>query len=396
MPHLFVCTGEVSGDLQASHLIRALLQQRPDLQITAVGGEKMAAAGATLLHNTTHISSIGLIEALPFIGVALWTMRRIRRYLQRTRPDVIILVDYIGINSRVAALAQTLGIPAIYYIAPQEWVWQTSRGLSYNLAAQTRLILAIFPAEARHYEVAGGNVRWVGHPLLDILQNAPTREQARLTLGIPAHQTHVVLVPASRPQEVHLILPILLISAHLLSQRIPGIRFSLPLATDRLRPSIERVIHRFQRRSGLTVELLQDPQARACALASADLVLSKSGTVNLETAILGIPQIVIYRLNPLTYWLGKHVLKVRIPFMSPPNLVLMRPVVPELLQKQAQPSVIAQLAQELLQDPRRRAQMHQDYEEVRQKLGSPGVLERASAAILQVLERIPQVGDGKS
>ncbi len=395
MPHVFVCTGEVSGDLQASHLIRALLRLRPDLTITAVGGQRMAAAGAKLLHNTTGISSMGLIEALPFIGAALWTMRKIRRFVRQNPPDLAILVDYIGINSGVSQLLKQAGIPVIYYIAPQEWVWQSNRFLSYQLAERTRLMLAIFPAEARHYEAAGANVRWVGHPLLDILQDVPTRAEARQTLGIPPDQIQVVLVPASRPQEVRLILPVLLETAYLLSQRIPGIQFQLPVASAQLRPAIQRCVERFRCRYGLVVTLISDPTNQRQMLAASDLVLAKSGTVNLETAILGIPQVVIYRLNPITYWLGKHILKVRVPFMSPPNLVVMRGIVPEFLQKQAQPKILAQTAEALLSDPQRQAQLRQDYAEMRRALGSVGVLERASQAILRVLDGGKQISPSR-
>ncbi len=386
MPHVFICTGEVSGDLQASHLIRTLLQKRPDLTITAIGGERMAAAGAKLLRDTTAMSSIGLVEALPFVGAALWTLHNIRRFLQQDPPDLAILVDYVGINSGVSKHLHQIGIPSIYYIAPQEWVWQSNRALSYQLAQHTRLILAIFAAEARHYQAAGGNVRWVGHPLLDILQTVPHRDQARHRLGIPPGTLQVLLVPASRPQEVRLILPTLLKTAHLLSQQIPGIRFVLPVASARLRPAIERQVKRFRHRHGLEVTLLSESLNQHLVLAASDLVLAKSGTVNLETAILGIPQVVIYKLNPITYWLGKHILKVRIPFMSPPNLVVMRGIVPEFLQHQAQPPILAQTAATLLTDPQRQAQLQQDYVTMRQALGSVGVLERASEAILKVLD----------
>ncbi|MEN9221280.1 MAG: lipid-A-disaccharide synthase [Thermostichus sp. BF3_bins_97] len=398
MSHLFICTGEVSGDLQASHLIRELLQQRPQLRITAVGGERMAAAGAHLLHRTTEISSIGVLEALPFIGPALWAEWKIRRFLAQDPPDVAVLVDYIGVNSRIARLLQQRRIPGIYYIAPQEWVWSQDTRITYQLAQQMQLMLAIFPQEARYYKAAGAKVQYVGHPLLDILASVPSRAEARAHLGIPADETVVVLVPASRQQEIRSILPILLKSARLLQERLPQVRFWVPLASPRFAAPIARAA----RKLGVDLTLL-DPQALSCdlgsgsdlppphqahhlALASADLVLAKSGTVNLETAILGIPQVVIYRLNPITFWIARHWLKVSVPFMSPPNLVQMRPIVPELLQDQAQPETLVQMALAFLTDPQRQAQLQADYATMRAALGEAGVLRRAAKAILAMLD----------
>lgn len=346
----------------------------------------MAAAGAQILMQTTSISSIGLIEAIPFIGPALWLEWRIRRYLQRTPPDLCVLVDYIGVNSRITGVLQRRGIPAIYYIAPQEWVWSQTYKLSYQLAERMRLMLAIFPEEARFYEKRGANVRWVGHPLIDILQGAPSRHQARAELGIPPEQLAVMLFPASRNQELYQLVPVILQAAQQLQQRLPQVKFWLSLASPRFRAQIDRQVRRY----GLEVQILDQSGSdqHLTLLAAADLVLAKTGTVNLEAAILGIPQVVVYRLSPLTHWIAKHVLQVSVPFISPANLVLMRPIVLELFQDQAQPQAIVEEAVQLLQDPQRRQRLHQDYAQMRTALGSPGVLDRAATEILKVLDRL--------
>ncbi|MDX2273277.1 MAG: lipid-A-disaccharide synthase [Cyanobacteriota bacterium] len=382
-PHLLVCTGEISGDLQASYLIQALLRRDPHLRITAVGGERMAAAGATLLQKTTAISSIGIVEALPFIGPALWVEWRIRRFLARDRPDLCVLVDYIGVNSRLSSVLQRQGIPAIYYIAPQEWIWTTSSRISFQLAERMRLMLAIFPQEAEFYEAAGGNVRWVGHPLLDILSAAPDRLQARQHLGIPADQMAVMLFPASRNQELRHVAPVIFAAARLLQQQLPQVKFWLPLAAERFAPPLLKLAK--QQEIEITLLKPQGSREHQTILAAADLIVAKSGTVNLESAILGIPQVVVYRVSRLTYWIGKTILNFSIPFMSPPNLVQMRLIVPELFQEEAQPSRIAEEALALLTNPQRRQQMQQDYQQMRLALGEPGVLDRAASEILRVL-----------
>ena len=380
MPRIFLSTGEVSGDLQASHLVRTLLKLRPDLEIVAIGGDRVEAAGATLLHNTVSISSVGILEALPFIGPTLWLEWKIRKYLADNPPDIAILVDYVGVNHRMGARLERMGVPAIYYIAPQEWVWTFTPKLTNQLVKFTRLILAIFSAEADYYQKAGGTVRWVGHPLIDILDKAPSREQARRQLEMRQDAAAVGIFPASRSQELRTVLPTLMQSARLLQDRLPHVEFWVSLSRPEFKPTIAKQA----KRAGVEVKFVEKDSK--LLLSAIDLVLAKSGTVNLETAIRGLPQVVIYKVNPITYWIAKYILKFSIPFMSPPNLVLMRPVVMELLQHEAQPETIATEAVALLSDPERQQTLRQDYAELRAALGQLGVLERAAKEVLAVLD----------
>ncbi|MEM9156727.1 MAG: lipid-A-disaccharide synthase [Cyanobacteria bacterium P01_F01_bin.33] len=382
MPHIFISTGEVSGDLQASYLIRSLRSQRSDLRVTALGGERVAAAGATLLHDTTAISSMGLLEALPFIVPTLRIMRRVRRWLQRDRPDVAILVDYVGVNARIGTLLQQQGIPVIYYIAPQEWVWHYGNAMTQRLVNFSRLMLSIFAEEERYYSAAGGNVRWVGHPLVDILQSAPSREEARVQLGIAPETRAVMVMPASRAQELRAIVPVLVQAARQIQQQIPQVKVWIPLSQARF----ERALTRSARQAGLEVAFVRN-NTRA-AIAAADLILAKSGTVNLEAAILGIPQVVVYRVHWLTAWIARKFLNFSIPFMSPPNLVQMRAIVPELLQGEATPARVVAEALPLLVDRDRQRKLQQDYAQMRLALGKPGAIDRAAAEVLRVLAEV--------
>lgn len=381
MPHIFISTGEVSGDLQASYLIRALQRQRPDLRVTALGGDRIAATGATLLQNTIAISSMGLLEALPFILPTLRLMRRVRRWLESAdRPDIAILVDYIGVNGGMGTLLQKHGIPAIYYIAPQEWVWHFNDAMTNRLVGFSRLMLSIFPEEERYYTRAGGNVRWIGHPLVDILQSAPGRDEARAQLGISSETKAVMVMPASRSQELRAIAPVLMKAARQLQQQVPQVKVWVPLSQVRFEAAIARVA----RRAGVDIEFIKG-DARV-AIAAADLILAKSGTVNLEAAILGVPQVVIYRVNWLTAWIARKLLGFSIPFMSPPNLVQMRGIVPELLQEEATPERVVAEALPLLLDRDRQRQLQQDYAQMRLALGQPGAIDRAAAEVLRILD----------
>jgi lipid-A-disaccharide synthase len=379
---IFISTGEVSGDLQGALLVEALyrqaVQRNIELEILALGGDRMAAAGAKLLGNTSSIGAIGIFESIPFIIPTLLMQRRVKRHLKHNPPDVLVLIDYIGPNLGLGSYIRKYfpKIPIIYYIAPQTWVWSPgNKSIEQMLKVMDRL-LAIFPAEARFFEERGASVQWVGHPLLDRMATAPSRELARQALGIPDGQTVIALFPASRYQELTYLLPVLCEAARQLQEKLPQVHFYLPVSLLEYRSTIEEIVERYS----LRVTLLEGRSLEV--MAAADLALAKSGTVNLEISLLGIPQVVICLVNPATMWIARKILKFSIPFMSPSNLVVMRAIVPELLQEEATPERIVQESLDLLLNPERRQQMIADCQEMRSLLGEVGVCDRAAAEIL--------------
>ena len=409
---IFISTGEVSGDLQGALLIDALKRQAEaaglELEIVALGGEKMAKAGATLLGNTTGIGSVGLLESLPFVMPTLEIQRRAKQYLRQHPPDLVVLIDYMGPNLSIGSFIrrQLPQVPVVYYIAPQDWVW-SARSIvprdTMTIVEMTDQLLAVFPEEARYFEKKGASVTWVGHPLVDRMQSTPTREEARVTLGIEPEQIAIALVPASRRQELKYMMPIVFEAARQLQSKLIGAGgwgvgardsensnlipndqspiFWIPLSLEAYRPAIEAAIQRYGLRATLVAGQTQE------VLAAADLAITKSGTVNLELSLLNVPQVVFYRVSPLTYSIARLV-KFSIPFMSPPNLVVMRSIVPELLQEQATPENIVKESLELLFNPERRQQTLTDYQEMRQLLGEVGVCDRAAREILQLVRGV--------
>ncbi len=383
---IFLSTGEVSGDYHGAALIHALREAAArrhwQLEIWALGGDRMAAAGAHLLGHTLHIGSIGLVEALPYVWPTFQQQRRAKRFLRENPPDLMVAIDYVTPNIAMGYFAKReLGIPVAYYIAPQEWVWSFGDQNTRAIAGFTDAIFAIFPEEARYYQQYGGKVVWVGHPFLDLLAAVPDRPTARAQLGIPEHETAIALLPASRQQEIRYLAPVLMQAARQLQERLAGpVSFWLPLSLPRYRPALEALAAR----TGLSIQMVEVPSA--IVLRAADLVLAKSGTVNLETALLDTPQVVVYRVSPITAWLARNVLKFSIPFMSPPNLVNRKAIVPEFLQEAATPAAIAQCGWELLQNPARRQQMLADYAEMRAALGEPGVLARVAEGLLDMVK----------
>ncbi|MEA5507126.1 lipid-A-disaccharide synthase [Halotia wernerae UHCC 0503] len=385
---IFISTGEVSGDLQGSLLIAAMKRQAATaglpLEIVALGGERMAEAGATILGDTSGIGSMGLIESVPYILPTLRLQRRAIAFLKQNPPDLVVLIDYMGPNLGIGTHMQKHlpKVPVVYYIAPQEWVWSVSLRNTTRIVGFTDKLLAIFPEEARYFSDNGAKVRWVGHPLVDRMQNPPSREAARAKLGITPEQKAIALLPASRHQEIKYLLPVIFAAAQTIQTKLPEVHYWIPLSLEIYRQPIEEAIERY----GLRATVVSGQQKEV--FAAADFAITKSGTVNLELALLNVPQVVAYRLNPITVWIARKILKGSIPFASPPNLVLMKPIVPEFLQEQATPENITQAAMELLLNPQRQQQTLRDYQEMRQYLGEVGVCDRAAQEILQMLNKV--------
>lgn len=400
---IFISTGEVSGDLQGALLIDGLKRQAEaiglDLEIVALGGEKMAAAGATLLGNTTGIGSVGILESLPFVVPTLQIQQRAKQYLRQHSPDLVVLIDYMGPNLSLGRFMRRHlpQVPIAYYIAPQDWVWSARSILprdTMTIVKMTDQLLAVFPEEARYFEKKGASVTWVGHPLVDRMRLTPTREESRAALGIEPDQMAIALVPASRRQELKYMMPVAFEAARQLQSKLletaesqksnsQSPLFWIPLSLEAYRPAIEAAIERYGLRATLVSGQTQE------VLSAADLAITKSGTVNLELALLNVPQVVFYRVSPLTYSIAR-LLKFSIPFMSPPNLVVMRSIVPELLQEQATSENIVNESLELLFNPERRQQTQADYQEMRQLLGEVGVCDRAACEILQLAGESPE------
>lgn len=390
MTRLLISTGEVSGDLQGGLLVAALQEEAKrrsqPLEVVALGGERMRQAGATLLANTTPMGSIGLWEALPLVLPTMRVQRRVSRWLKQTPPDAVVLIDYMGANVSLGLKVKRRlsQVPILYYIAPQEWAFRIGEGGSTRLIGFTDRILAIFPEEARFYAARGATVTWVGHPLLDTLAGQPSRDQARVQLGLQSHERLLLLLPASRSQELRYLLPPLAEAAAQLQRRCPGLRVIVPAGQAGFEPVLREIL------AAACVQAQVIPAAEVDALrpalfAAADLALNKSGTVNLELALRGVPQVVAYRVSRPTAWLARHVLRFQVDHISPVNLVLQERLVPELLQDDFNAEAVVREALPLLESEPARERMALGYARLRQALGEPGVTQRAAAAILDAV-----------
>lgn len=392
MVRLLVSTGEVSGDLQGSLLIQALFEEAHrrglELEVVALGGERMRQAGATLLADTLAMGAIGLWEALPLVLPTLRLQRRLRRWLEQHPPDGAVLIDYMGANVNLGLRLRRRfpRLPILYYIAPQEWAWRLGDGGTTRLIGFTDRILAIFPEEARFYGSRGATVTWVGHPLLDTLSDLPGRAEARRELGLDADAPVLLLLPASRSQELRYLLPPMLAAVGQLQRRLPALEVLLPAAQTGFQALLETAVAE----AGVRVRVIPADQTDArwpllCAAANA--ALTKSGTANLQLALRGVPQVAGYRVSRVTALVARHLLKFAVDHISPVNLILQERLVPELLQDAFNAEAIVAALEPLLQ-PQSAAAAHQreGYARLRQRLGEPGVTRRAACAILDQIQ----------
>lgn len=384
---IFISTGEVSGDLQGSLLMTALQRQAEtaglELEIAALGGDKMAACGATLVGNTIKIASFGLLEAVPYILPTLQIQARAIAYLKQNPPDIVILIDYMGPNLVIGNYVRRHlpNVPIVYYIAPQVWVSNLTARDTQNIIKVSDKLLAIFPTEAKYFQEKDANVTWVGHPLVDRIQKFPSREAARKQLEIADDAISIALLPASRPQELKYLLPVMFETAQALQEKLPQAHFWIPLSLEIYRDKIEKAIQKY----GLRATVISNHQKEV--LAAADLAITKCGTVNLELALLNVPQVVLYRLHAFTYWVAMKVLKVTFPFASPVNLVAMKEIIPEFIQDRATPANLTSAAMELLLNPERKQQLMANYQEMHALLGEVGVCDRAAKEIFLLLNK---------
>ncbi len=390
MIHLLISTGEVSGDLQGSLLIKALYQEAElrniPLRVSALGGPRMETAGAELLGNTTPLGAIGLWEALPLVLPTLQLQRKARRWLSKNPPDGVVLIDYMGGNTPLGRRVkrERPSLPVLYYIAPQEWAFRLGDGGTTQLIGFSDQILAIFPEEARFYSERGAVVHWVGHPLLDTLGELPSRAAARQELGIAEDEPLLLLLPASRKQELRWLLPPLAEAAARLQKLCPKLKVIATAAQAGFEQPLRDVIDKF----GLKATVLcpdESDRLRPTICAAADLALTKSGTVNLELALRGVPQVVAYKVSRFTALMARRLLRFQVDHISPVNLVLGERLVPELLQEELKVDKLVAEALPLLRNEQARNKMLTGYGRLRGLLGEPGVTQRAAVLILDAV-----------
>ena len=387
---LLISTGEVSGDLQGSLLIKALKinaeKRKIELEIIALGGERMREAGAQLISNTSSIGAIGFLEALPYVLLTLNAQSKIDNYLFTSPPDAVVLIDYMGPNIRLGLKVKKKfpNIPIIYYIAPQEWAWRLGDTGTTDLISFTDKILAIFEEEAKFYTNKGGNVKFVGHPMLDFYRNIPTREESLRKIGLTSDDKLLLLIPASRKQELKYILPTLLKAAKLLQEKDPSITVLIPSGLNEFDELLNNSLKEYGVRGRIILSNEVD-RLKPFLFSAAHLALAKSGTINMELALNLVPQIVGYKVSRVTAFFARYLLRFNVKYISPVNLLLNKMLIPEFVQEDFKSEKIFNAALRILEDNSSKEDIMLGYKRLKDKLGKPGVTDRASKDILDLL-----------
>lgn len=384
---IFISTGEVSGDLHGSLLANALFNEAKKksiyLEICGLGGARMKKEGVQILQDTTSISAIGIWEALPLILPTIRIQRRFYKLLKKYPPDCLILIDYMGPNINIGAKLKRSrnNIPIYYYIAPQEWAWRVGNNSTTNLINFSDKIFAIFKQEAIFYRRRGGNVSWVGHPMLDLTKKLPSKKFSRTILKLKANQNILLLMPASRPQELKYILPTFLKTAKKLQLRYPSLLVYIPSCRSIFDEKFRQGLEKYEIK-GKVISQQDNSKFMPYIYSLTKLALCKSGTVNMELALYGIPQIIGYRVSRVTAFIAKRILNFKVRFISPVNLLVKKFIIPEFVQKNFNEKKIFFKACRLLDLTSEKVKIKKGYTLLRKELGEEGVVDRAAKEII--------------
>ncbi|HET7921493.1 MAG TPA: lipid-A-disaccharide synthase [Gammaproteobacteria bacterium] len=377
MLRIGIVAGESSGDILGADLIRALRARVPDLQVEGVAGPEMLAAGCKPIAAAEELAVMGITEVLRHLPRLLWLRRRIRKHFLANRPDVFIGIDAPDFNLGLEERLRKRGLHTVHYVSPSIWAWRERRVFKVGRAAE--LVLTLLPFEPELYRRHGFKAEFVGHPLADRAPASVDRREQRKDLHLPCDTPLVALLPGSRGTEVERLGPVFLDTAQWLSEKIPELRFVVPAATNALSFVVKRQIRMLKPDLPVTVV---DGHARE-VMAAADVTLLASGTATLEAMLWQCPMVVAYRIAGLSHALVRGCGLLKIPYVSLPNLLAGREIVPELLQYAATPENLGAAVLELLQDPEARRAQLTAFGEITAELRR-NASERAAEAILKL------------
>jgi len=368
-PKVMIIAGEASGDLHGSFLVREMLSINPALHFYGIGGNKMQEAGVKLLAHAADIAVVGVSEVFSKIGTFIKVIAKIRKSMDQLKPDLVILIDFPDFNLNfVAGPARKRGLKIFYYISPQVWAWRKSRVQQIKRLVDKMAV--ILPFEVDFYAERGFTVDYVGHPLRDTAKSEFTQALARRHFGLDQKRTTIGLLPGSRTGEITKLLPEMIAAAQIISRKIPDAQYILPLA-DTLE---EKMVADLITPSGLAVKIVAGRTYDV--LACCDLAIVTSGTATLETGLMGVPMIIIYKVSPLSALIGRMIIKPQ--HIGLVNIIAGKTVAPELIQGDAYGERIAAEALAILLNEGKKQEIISELQNIRNKLGEPGAARRAA------------------
>ncbi|MEE4262920.1 MAG: lipid-A-disaccharide synthase [Desulfobacteraceae bacterium] len=370
-----IIAGEASGDQHGAKLINAMQKKNPGLFYCGIGGPALKQAGVRILVDASELTVVGITEVFAKIPGILKGMGVIKRLLNSLKPDLLILIDFPDFNLHIAAAAKKLGIPVLYYISPQVWAWR--RGRVKRIGRLVDHMAVILPFEEQFYTENNVPATFVGHPLLD--SPLPSADQI-FSSGVEGQVT-IGLVPGSRDKEISRHLPVMLDAAHILKDRLKHARFIISHAPSIERKQIEAIVAGHSGR--MDVEIISN--GVETVFEHSDLIVAASGTVTLQAAIHGTPMVIIYKVSPISFLLGRAL--VRVPHIGLANLVAGQELVPELVQSAASADNIASAVENMLADKKHLNHLKQQLFDLRDVLGGGGASDRVAELALGMLGR---------
>ncbi|MGD0401018.1 MAG: lipid-A-disaccharide synthase [Syntrophobacteraceae bacterium] len=375
---IFISAGEASGDLHGSHLARAIWSIAPQTRLSCLGGLHMQAAGVPTIVDNRRISVVGGTEIVAHIRDIYGAWRRIRSHLIATRPALVVLIDFPDFNLHLGKFAKKIGAKVFYYITPQVWAWREGRINKIRRIADRMAV--ILPFEKAFYASHGIDVDYVGHPLVDIMADLPDKTQCD-RLYHRFNGPLVGLLPGSRRSELKLMFDILMDAGRIISRSFPAARFLIPLASSLDARDMESRTARWP----LPVQVVHNDTYSA--IRACDLILTASGTVTLEAAILETPMIVVYKVSRLSRQIG--LLLIRAKFVGLPNLIAGKEIVPEFVREEPTGPRLAECAIKLLMTPALLDEQRLELRNIRNQLGAPGISARAARIALDTAGGVP-------
>lgn len=378
--HIWVISGEESGDIYGSRLINEMKSLLPpdQLAVSAMGGERIAATGAELMVDATELGVVGLLEVLSMIGTFIRIFRQLVKRAAKERPDAVVLIDYPGFNLRFAAKMFKLGIPVIWYITPQVWAWK--KGRIAKLAKYCRKMMVIFPFETEVYVGTELDTEFVGHPLVDVIRE-------RTDSNIKRDPNRFLLLPGSRKNEINRLFVPMLETACKLHQKHPELKFTVSAPRKKVYDRLINIYDLFceTRKSEDLPSVDINYGETGHWLQEAGTGLAASGTVTVECAIAGLPLTVVYKLNPVTFFLAKMI--VKIPFFTMVNIIAGKLVFEEFLQGDVNADTLSASIEKILPGGERRQEVEIGIREMTESLsaGSGNASKQAAECVLKSL-----------
>jgi len=371
---ILMVAGEASGDLHGADLAREILARAPACELFGIAGERMRTAGVRALVNAEEIAGLGVVELASTIGRTLGAMRTLRRLVKREPPDLAILIDFAEFNLIFARRLQRAGVPVLYYIVPQVWAWR--RGRIAKLVRRADRLAVVFPFEEQVYAAGGERVTFVGHPLLDLARPAADRATTLRRHGFPPDARLLAIMPGSRRGEVLHLLPPMAAAARILARK-HGLVPVVLLAPTLTAADLHAV-------AGATLSAMRIiAEDSYSIIAASELALVTSGTATMETALLGCPMVIAYKMSPLSYGVARALVR-GVGFIGMPNILAGRAIVPELIQREVTAENLAHAAAPLLAEPRR-AETIAALATIRSQLGAPGAAARVAEIALGMI-----------